>query len=61
MFRVAWKVPGGVMTEGGTWAHGWVNVSIPKNTSWHEGEMPEETTMDDLDAIKGSPWPPLVF
>ena len=72
MFRVAGKVPGGVMTERchlGAW------LGTRFHTEGHivaRGDglvirsravkaMPEETTLVDLDAIKGSPWPPLKF
>ena len=70
MFRVAAKFPGGLMTE--RWHLGtWLGKRF--HTEEHIGArngdglvirsravevMPEPTTMDDLDAIKGSPWAP---
>ena len=73
MFRVAGKVPGGVMTERwhvGTWLgkrfHAEEHFVARKGDglairSRAVKAMPEETTLDDLDAIKGSPWHPLEF
>ena len=70
MFRVAGKVPGGLMTERwhmGTWLgrqfHTEEHIVARKGDglvirSRAVKVMPEPTTMDDLDAIKGSPWPP---
>ena len=67
-FRVAGKVPGGVMTERwhlGTWLgkrfHTEERIVARKGNglvirSRAVKAMPEETTMDDLDAINGSPW-----
>ena len=64
IIRVAGEVPGGVM-RGGTWARGWENVSTSKNFLWHKKDhgliiisgamkvMTEETTLTDLNAIKG--------
>ena len=68
MFRVAGKVPGGVMTE--RWHLGmWLGKRfhtqediVARNgdglviRSRAEKAMLEETTLDDLDSIKGSPW-----
>ena len=70
MFRVAGKVPGGLMTERwhlGTWLgkrfHTEEHIVARKGDglvirSRAVKVMPEATTMDDLDAIKGSPWAP---
>ena len=70
MFRVAGKVPGGVMTERwhlGTWLgkrfHTEEHIVARKGDglvirSRAVKVMPEVTTMEDLDAIKGSPWSP---
>ena len=69
-FRVAGKVPGGVVTERWhlrTWLgkrfHAEEHVVARKGDglvirSRAAKAMPEETTLDDLDAIKGSPWAP---
>ena len=59
MFRVAGKLPGGLMTE--IWHLGtWLGYCGTKGVirSRVVKVMPEPTTMDDLDAIKGSPWAP---
>ena len=70
MYRVAWKVPGGVITERwrvGTWLG--KRFHTEEHIVAREGDglvirsraaklMPEVTTTEDLDAIKGSPWPP---
>ena len=70
MFRVAGKVPGGVMTERwhlGTWLG--KRFHTDEHSVARKGDglvirsrtvkaMPENTTLDDLDAIKGSPWAP---
>ena len=70
MFRVAGKVPGGLMSERwhlGTWLgkrfHTEEHIVARKGDglvlrSKAVKVMPESTTMDDLDAIKGSPWAP---
>ena len=70
MFRVAGKVPGGLMSErwhSGTWLgkrfHTEEHIVERKGDglvvrSRAVKAMPEPTTMDDLDAIKGSPWAP---
>ena len=70
MFRVAGKVPGGVITE--RWHLG-TRLGKRFHTEEHivarKGNglvirsravkvMPEVTTLEDLDAIKGSPWAP---
>ena len=71
MFRVAGKVPGGVMCERwhlGTWLG--KRFHTEEHSVARKGDglvirsraakaMPEETTLDGLDAIKGSPWDPL--
>ena len=73
MFRVAGKVAGGLMTERwqlGTWLG--KRFHTEEHIVAREGDglvirsravkvMPEPTTMDDLDAMKGSPWPPGVL
>ena len=70
MFKVAGKVPGGVMTERwhlGTWLG--KRFHTEEHIAARTGNglvfrsravmvMPEPTTVDDLDAIKGSPWAP---
>ena len=68
MFRVAGKVPGGLMMERwhlGTWLgklfHTEEHIVERKGDglvirSRAVKVMPEPTTMDDLDAMKGSPW-----
>ena len=70
MFRVAGKVPGGLMTERwhlGTWLG--KRFHTEEHIVAREGDgpvirsravklMPEVTTSEDLDAIKGSPWAP---
>ena len=68
VFRVAGKVPGGVMTERwhlGTWLgkrfHTEENIVARKGNglvirSRAVKVMPEMTTLEDLDAIKGFPW-----
>ena len=70
MLRVAEKVSGAVMTERwhvGTWLgkrfHTEEHFVARKGSglvirSRAEKVMHEETTLDDLDAIKGSPWAP---
>ena len=70
MFRVASKVPGGVMTERwhlGTWLgkrfHTEENIVARRGDglvirSRAVKTMPEETTLDGLVAINGSPWAP---
>ena len=71
MFRIAGKVPGGVMTERwhlGTWLgkrfHTEEHIVARKGgyglviRSRAVKLMPEVTTTEDLDAIKGSPWAP---
>ena len=70
MFRIAGKVPGGVMTERwhlGTWLgkrfHTEEHIVARKGDglvirSRAVKLMPEVTTTEDLDAIKGSPWAP---
>ena len=69
-FRVAGKVPGGVMTDRrhlNTWLG--KRFQTEEHIVARKGEsfvirsravkaLPEETTSDDLDAIKGSPWAP---
>ena len=68
MFRVAGKVSGGLMTE--RWHLGtWLGKRFHTEENFVAGKgdglvirsralkvMPEPTTMDDLDAMKGSPW-----
>ena len=70
MFRVAGKIPEGLMSERwhlGTWLgkrfHTEEHIVARKGDghvfrSRAVKVMPEPTTMDDLDAIKGSPWAP---
>ena len=70
MFRVAGKVPRGFMTERwhmGTWLgkrfHTEEHIVARKVdgfviSSRAAKAMPEETTLDDLDSIKGSLWAP---
>ena len=66
MFRVAVKVPGGLMTErwhSETWFHTEEHFVARKGDGFVIRSravkvMPEPTTMDDLDATKGSPWAP---
>ena len=73
LFRVAGKVPRGVVTERwhlGTWpgktlphrrTHCGTKGRWPCDQSKGIESNPEETTSDDLDAIKGSAWVPLEF
>ena len=70
MFRVAGKVPGSVMTERwhlGTWLG--KRFQTEEHIVARRGDglvirsravkvMPEKTTLEDLDAIRGSPWDP---
>ena len=70
MFRVPGKVPGGLMTERwhlGTWLG--KRFHTEEHTVARKGDgfvirsravkaMLEETTLEDLDAMKGSPWVP---